>query len=84
MVNIIGCCAQHTPNHVKLHLVPVHLLPQNWMFCEVLNTRLFKLSREQDPVLLSGGVSEESLTKTTQSAVLTAVALEGKWVTDQL
>ncbi|KAF5842254.1 peptidase M16 inactive domain-containing protein, partial [Dunaliella salina] len=50
---------------------------ESYVFQEVLNTRLFKLSREQEPPFAVAAVSEEPLCATTQSLVLTAVAMEG-------
>jgi len=50
---------------------------QSWVFQEVLNTRLFKLSREQEPPFATASISEEALCSTTQSVVLSAVAMEG-------
>lgn len=51
--------------------------PQTWVLQEVINSRLFKLSRDTDPPFANGAVSDEGLTATTGSLVLSAVAMEG-------
>ncbi|KAL6755922.1 Metalloenzyme, LuxS/M16 peptidase-like protein [Haematococcus lacustris] len=51
---------------------------ERWVFHEVLNTRLYKLSRGPDPPFASANVSDDPLTATTHSRVLAASAMEGQ------